>query len=375
MEKIFWLISVPQTNATGSSVDAFNSFKKLTEPDFAQNWKFNIPNLKVGGLNGLMILSDDLGKQDSNVENNCRKIFNQLVDLMDGKQKLDLTVNNVSVEEYLQKFAWDEAKFSSTKPLGELLKSIMDVVVKVDSDIREKSAEYQTINNELMSEVRKQGQNLLTRDLADVQIQPVSSNSAIADALLKSEYLQVTYVVVQKTTSKEFLQEYETLTDLVVPGSCEKLIEDNDFVLYRLVLFSRIAEDFKRAAAEKKWTVRPYQPDTKKSADRRKLETDREYSKRQLIKVCRAMFSEIFVAWTHLKALRTFVESVLRYALPTNFQCILVLPTKSKVQKLRKVLHTAYAHLAKGIEAGKEDEDDYYPYVYTQINLDFRTKV
>ena len=55
-----------------------------------------------------------------------------------------------------------------------------------------------------------------------------------------------------RTSTKEFMQDYETLTDLVVPRSCERLIEDNDFVLYRLVVFSRIAEDFKRAAAEKK---------------------------------------------------------------------------------------------------------------------------
>ena len=48
------------------------------------------------------------------------------------------------------------------------------------------------------------------------------------------------------------------------------------------------------------------------------------------------MFSEIFIAWTHLKALRTFVESVLRYALPTNFQCILVLVMNTKKTKKKK---------------------------------------
>ena len=49
------------------------------------------------------------------------------------------------------------------------------------------------------------------------------------------------------------------------------------------------------------------------------------------------MFSEIFIAWTHLKALRTFVESVLRYALPTNFQCILVLVMNTKKTKKKIV--------------------------------------
>ena len=37
-------------------------------------------------------------------------------------------MKDVSVDEYLQKFAWDEAKFSSSKPLGEIFKAIMDVI-------------------------------------------------------------------------------------------------------------------------------------------------------------------------------------------------------------------------------------------------------
>ena len=41
-----------------------------------------------------MILSDDLGKQDNTVETICRKIYTQLFELMDGKQKLDLAINS-----------------------------------------------------------------------------------------------------------------------------------------------------------------------------------------------------------------------------------------------------------------------------------------
>ena len=35
-------------------------------------------------------------------------------------------------------------------------------------------------------------------------------------------------------------------------------------------------------------------------------------------------FAVAFSAWIHLKALRTFVESVLRYGLPVNFQAAVV---------------------------------------------------
>lgn len=106
-----------------------------------------------------------------------------------------------------------------------------------------------------------------------------------------------------RTTNKEFLAEYEKLTDLIVPRSAEKILEDNDFILYRILLFSRVADDFKKLAGEHKyvyvcliclchvclfvfffysclslsrWTVRPYRPDQKKNVDRKKLEADRE---------------------------------------------------------------------------------------------------
>lgn len=56
-------------------------------------------------------------------------------------------------------------------------------------------------------------------------------------------------------------------------------------------------------------------------------------------------FSEAFIAWIHVKALRVFVESVLRYGLPVNFQAMLLQPNKKTLKKLREVLHELYKHL------------------------------
>ena len=91
-------------------------------------------------------------------------------------------------------------------------------------------------------------------------------------------------------------------------------------------------------------------------------------------------FSEAFIAWIHIKALRVFVESVLRYCdqkynltvthahnhsytellfdfivisvmcsfrygLPVNFQAMLLQPTKKTMKRLREVLNDLYKHL------------------------------
>ena len=57
------------------------------------------------------------------------------------------------------------------------------------------------------------------------------------------------------------------------------------------------------------------------------------------------MFSEAFIAWIHMKALRVFVESVLRYGLPVNFQAAVCLPKAKIGPKFRKALNEAYSHL------------------------------
>jgi hypothetical protein len=43
---------------------------------------------------------------------------------------------------------------------------------------------------------------------------------------------------------------------------------------------------------------------------------------------CKSTYSEVFSAWVHVKAMRCFVESVLRYGLPVNFAASLLLPVK-----------------------------------------------
>lgn len=92
-------------------------------------------------------------------------------------------------------------------------------------------------------------------------------------------------------------------------------------------------------------------------------------------------FSEAFIAWVHIKALRVFVESVLRYGLPVNFQAVLLQPQKkSSIKRLREVLNSVFKHLDEVAAASMLDaamdipglqlnNQDYFPYVYFRIDL------
>lgn len=101
-----------------------------------------------------------------------------------------------------------------------------------------------------------------------------------------------------------------------------------------------------------------------------------------MVRWLKVNFSECFCAWIHVKALRVFVESVLRYGLPVNFQAILIHPNKKNTKRLRDVLNQLYGHLdgsaaSSGGNADNVDipglgfgQSEYFPYVYYKLNID-----
>ena len=62
-------------------------------------------------------------------------------------------------------------------------------------------------------------------------------------------------------------------------------------------------------------------------------ETERE-QQTELIRLARTNFGEMFSSWVHLKALRVFVESVLRFGLPIEFVAVTIAVRKKTVYGL-----------------------------------------
>ena len=109
-----------------------------------------------------------------------------------------------------------------------------------------------------------------------------------------------------------------------------------------------------------------------------KLHTDKKKQFGPLVRWLKVNFGECFTAWIHVKvseqipdilwtqrwasqiifyqALRVFVESVLRFGLPVNFQGMVLNPQRKQVKKLRETLNDLYLHLdsAAGLGGGEE---------------------
>ena len=68
----YWLISAPGDKTCQQTFDKLN--QATSKQQLSTNWKFHVPDLKVGTLDQLVGLSDDLGKLDTFVEQITRSI-------------------------------------------------------------------------------------------------------------------------------------------------------------------------------------------------------------------------------------------------------------------------------------------------------------
>lgn len=53
-----------------------------------------------------------------------------------------------------------------------------------------------------------------------------------------------------------------------------------------------------------------------------------------MIRWCRAHFGEAFSAWMHVKLVKSYVESVMRYGLPVDFSAFMLAPKKGQESKV-----------------------------------------
>jgi V-type H+-transporting ATPase subunit C len=157
--------------------------------------------------------------------------------------------------------------------------------------------------------------------------------------------------------------------------------EDERFQQGNFVDFTEI---FKTAARERRFIVREYTRKAEAAADPKAELADLEIQVAEkqagLERWCRTHYGEAFGAWVHLKVVRAFVESVLRYGLSpmagagagqqqSNFMLAALKVNKGRSIALKvaldKMMHVDTAALA----GDEDDEDQYSPYCKLEFML------
>ncbi|XP_058143861.1 V-type proton ATPase subunit C 2 isoform X4 [Dasypus novemcinctus] len=374
----FWLISAPGDKENLQALERMNTV--TSKSNLSYNTKFAIPDFKVGTLDSLVGLSDELAKLDTFAESLIKRMAQSVVEVMeDTKEKVqeNLLANGVDLTSFVTHFEWDMAKYPAKQPLVTVVDTLAKQLAQIETDLKSRTAAYNTLKTNLENLEKKSMGNLFTRTLSDI----VSKE----DFVLGSEYLITLLVIVPKPNYAQWQKTYESLSDMVVPRSTKLIAEDNEGGLFTVTLFRKVIDDFKTKAKENKFTIREFSYDEKEIKREREEMTRLLSDKRQqygpLLRWLKVNFSEAFIAWIHIKALRVFVESVLRYGLPVNFQAVLLQPhKKSSTKRLREVLNSVFKHLdevaaASILDASVEipglqlTNQDYFPYVYFHIDL------
>ncbi|XP_035129126.3 V-type proton ATPase subunit C 2 isoform X2 [Callithrix jacchus] len=395
----FWLISAPGDRENLQALERMNTV--TSKSHLSYNTKFAIPDFKVGTLDSLVGLSDELGKLDTFAESLIRRMAQSVVEVMEdskGKAQEHLLANGVDLTTFVTHFEWDMAKYPAKQPLVSVVDTIAKQLAQIETDLKSRTAAYNTLKTNLENlekksmslgqlsfcEKRKwyiverklettdegltliealavgclascQKGNLFTRTLSDI----VNKE----DFVLDSEYLVTLLVIVPKPNYSQWQKTYESLSDMVVPRSTKLITEDKEGGLFTVTLFRKVIEDFKSKARENKFTVREFYYDEKEiKREREEMarllsdkkqqyqtscvalkkgsstfpdhkvkvtplgnpdrpaagQSDRERESEgegegPLLRWLKVNFSEAFIAWIHIKALRVFVESVLRH--------------------------------------------------------------
>lgn len=353
-----------------AQVVPFECRKLTVYAPFSRVSQFNVPELRVGTLDSLLALSDDLVKVNTLVEAIATKIQRQVIDLaaIEGASE-ELSVDGISAERFLTAFTWDEAKHPARRPLRETVEKLQESVAKVDDEFKVRTSEYVTVKGQLSAISRKDNGSLATRDLGGLV-----NDSDLVD----TENLTTLCVAVPRFSQKDWLESYETLAQFVVPRSSKKLKEDGDYALYTVTLFRRVVDAFKSAAREKSFQVRDFTYDAEaiqaKTSERNDLKTEVEERRAAMYEWCQTCYGEVFSAWVHICAIRLFVESILRYGLPPSFLAGVMKPHAKCEKKLRAVLTNTFGRGASSHWNADPDEDkvlgeDTHPYVAFTVNV------
>lgn len=323
----------------------------------------------------------------------------------------------------MRKFEWDHARYQhQNRPLREIVEQVQQLTAKVDEELKKAVSVHTEKNLTVNTLQRRRIVNLATSDFEDFLD---AASVAHMDILGAEEgMLKTMMVAMPAALEKEFLRIYSTIGDdialfgethqktgpnsgrdsvkgsPVADGSAKLVHKTADMVLYSIVVLKGhtesgyFAEDgtfvtgksvdyiepLRHAFREKRMTLRDFSYDSSKAGGLEGLITAAEDQLRRchddILQWCRANFGEVFAGWIHLKIIRAFVESVLRYSLPVNILALFVEPNMKREKdvraKLSRGIGAKYPELAvKKLEGEEEEEDDVdnLPYVFQKISL------
>jgi len=283
-------------------------------------------SFKVGTLDSLVVVGEDLSKIDQTFDTIIERLHGHLralntvfPDDLTSLSDISILVDGMDLEDFISTFKWDAMKYRIDYPPKQLADSLSAEISQMDGLIKSKMNAFYAAKGELDTFQKGKTGSLVIRDLSDLMA------TEHLDEVAGSEFMETLAVVVPRQLKSEWTSGYTLLADLVVPDSSRLITEDQDSALFTVTLFKKFKSDFIKACSAHKYTVRDLKPasvsstSTKSPADVKAMETTLRAQWSSLFRLLRSNLADAYVSHLHLKALRLFVESVLRYGLPASY--------------------------------------------------------
>ncbi len=324
------------------------------------------------------------------------------------------SIIGVPAQRYIQQFAWDSAKYPNRRPLKELVAMIAGGATGIEEELKQLTTSFADKQVALQEAKRKSGGNLMKADLNDVLDSDIMNRINVVD----TEYLKTVFVAIPKQAKENFLTSIESIaSDVVgyggpdwsrdssslggptsfgnqvnrksvcgspvVPGSIQLVKADEESILYAVTIlkgsyeagfyegnefhagtYKEFEPELAKACREKRFVLREFEWDPsqaqKSQMAREQLQIEVDGMKSALMRWCKTHFGDAFVAWMHIKAIRVFVESVLRYGLPVDFTSVLYKVHTGKDLQLTQKLDKSLGNgVDEDIDDGAEEYHDF----------------
>jgi len=369
MSEHIFIVSLPFTKTADPTVTG--QFSKLAQSLGSVGGAMRemlIPALKVGTLDSLMEASDDLTKLDPQLEGTVFKLAAAMEEISQKPRNavalLRVTqTDEMTPENYLKKFSWNSAQFDTKEPIKVLLDKLAQVATVAEERIRSVITQFTDVRNRVQNATRKDQGNLSVRPIGEIV-------AKLRSKPLDTEFLITMFVAVPNSSQLEWESSYWKMNEFVCPQSAAIVAQDKEYTLNSVVLFKRCVEDFKLACRKKKYAIRDVDHSddmSKEELDALKLKMGKD--KASALTLLSQQYSLCYVAWIHVKAVRVFVESLLRYGLPPRFVTGLFAVDAKKEQEIRARLAQVFPDTRPHRDDTHHETNALQDYAYVSVKI------
>ena len=328
-------------------------------------------------LDTLFKLNDDLIRDEQEIESFLKALEKQLATLNSNPVQIKFRGTLLEPKKAITEFTWDEGKYPNrSKTISDIMHKINEKYTETRKTIKAKTDDYNNSLNDL--KMKKKGQNdalnLMKQDYRDLVIKSKSE-------MKTTDYLCTMLCFVPSGSEKNFLNTYMKLADgLVVPYSALRIDrgEDEKMQLYRVIVMKHIKDDFKvQCQSQLRIACREYDEEelSKKPMEEKeieKLSNESTTKKHDLERHAESGYSEVFYALLHLKYLRLYVESCLKYT-SGDYYSVMVYVPKDKEQKLISIMIKTFNDTKEqgwyGTKEELKENEDFYPFILVKISV------